>query len=252
MPSARRSATRYRPAAARVGSEGHDEAAGPARRRQRRPLCVERQQHAIQPHREPDARSRLPAEGLREPVVAAPGVDRGCLVRRQRARDPLERRPRVVVETADQSRVEQVGHARLVQSAPNGGEVRRARLAQVIGDRRRGRARSPCRPSTLQSNTRNGFFDRRRPAVLVELVAVRLEVVDEPLAIRGAAVLVADRVQVQDVLAQAALPQEPLPEHDHLDVGRRRPRPRSPRCRTAGTRGTGPPAAVRAGTPIPT
>ena len=62
------------------------------------------------------------------------------------------------------------------------------------------------------------------PAVLVELVDERREVLDERRAVAGPAHVVSYRVQVEREVRHAALAREPVRERDHLDVGRRRRR----------------------------
>ena len=88
----------------RVGAD-HD---GDRRRRirdGRRPLRLEGKQHPVEAEPEPDPRRRPAAEQLDEPVVAAAAADRLLLA--LAALDvELERGPGVVVEAADEARLE--------------------------------------------------------------------------------------------------------------------------------------------------
>ncbi len=112
---------------------------GVARRRRGETLAFHREQYPVQAHREArppaSAGRRAPRRGRRS---GRRRIHRAALFAAEHARDPLERRARVVVESAHQPRVELVRDPGRVQALANRGEVLGARLAQVIGDRRRG------------------------------------------------------------------------------------------------------------------
>jgi hypothetical protein len=101
---------------------------------------------------------------------------------------------------------------------PNRGEVRGARLVEVVGDEW-SREDEVLLPVDLAVEYPNGVRVEALPAVLVELVDVRLEVCDQLLPVRGTAHLVADGVQVEDDVAQAPSAQERVGQLDDLDVG---------------------------------
>src|SRR5204863_9153435 len=85
-----------------------------------------------------DARRRAAAEELDEAVVAAAAPDRLLLAL---ASDDveLERRPRVVIEPANEAGFEPVSNAESVEVRPAAGEMLRAGVALAVGDPRRGR-----------------------------------------------------------------------------------------------------------------
>src|SRR5207248_1581399 len=75
----------------------------------RRRLRLEREEDPVEAEPEADPRRRLAAEELDESVIAAPAAEGGLLAR-DAARVDLEGGPRVVVETADEVRLEAIGH----------------------------------------------------------------------------------------------------------------------------------------------
>ena len=101
-------------------------------------LLLEREQHPVEPEPEPDPRRRLAAEQLDEPVVAAAAAERLLLALAARGVE-LERGPRVVVEAADEARLEPVRDAQRVEVRPDAREVLGAGVAQPVGDPRRAR-----------------------------------------------------------------------------------------------------------------
>ncbi len=72
------------------------------------PFAFQREQHAVEPHGEPDPGRRRAPEGLREAVVSPARVHGAGLVRREHTGDPFERRARVVVESTHHAGVEHV------------------------------------------------------------------------------------------------------------------------------------------------
>ena len=125
---------RHRPLALAESSAIATKASRPGRRL----LLVERQQDPLDPGRPADRRRRRPAELLDQAVVAAAAAD--LRLRPERVADEGEDRPRVVVEAADQGRVDHVVDAGRVEQRPDLGEV----LGVLALQRRRpSSARSP-------------------------------------------------------------------------------------------------------------
>ena len=87
-------------------------------------LLGEREEQPVEADPEPDARRRPAAEQLDQAVVAAAAADRLLLALATRDVE-LERRPRVVVEPADQPGLEPVRDAERVEVRADGREVRR-------------------------------------------------------------------------------------------------------------------------------
>ena len=85
-------------------------------------LVVAREQRAVEPEGEADARRRRPAERLDQPVVAAAAAER-VLGAVERAAGVLERRAQVVVEAAHQPRLDAVRDAERVEPGADGVEV---------------------------------------------------------------------------------------------------------------------------------
>ena len=90
---------------------------------------------AVDAEPEADARQLLAAELGHEAVVATAAAD--ARLRAQAVVHELERRLRVVVEAAHHARVERVAHPQGVEIGAQRGEMRRARVAQVVGHERR-------------------------------------------------------------------------------------------------------------------
>ena len=100
------------------------------------------------------------AEHLGQPVVAAAAADRR--LRAQPVVHELERRPRVVVQAADQLRVVLEGHARggqQLRGPRRGTPCRRPRGGRPSAGRRRA---APAPPARLSSSTRSGLISARR------------------------------------------------------------------------------------------
>ena len=104
-------------------------------------LLVERQQDPLDPRRPADRRRRRPAELLDQAVVAAAAAD--LRLGAERVADEGEDRPRVVVEAADQGRVDLVGDAGGVEQRPDLGEVLGVLALEPLDDRRRARHHPP-------------------------------------------------------------------------------------------------------------
>ena len=113
-----------------VGAD-HDRHQGGLRDR-RRARLVEREDQPVEADPEPDARRGPAAEQLDQAVIASPATD-GLLLALATGDVELERRPRVVVEAADQPGLEPVADLERVEVLADGGEVLRAR--RRTGDR---------------------------------------------------------------------------------------------------------------------
>src|SRR5690606_19463217 len=84
-----------------------------------------------------DRRRIAPAELRDEPVVAPAGADRA--LRSEPIRDPLEDRPRVVVEPADEARIDLERNAGIAQQPLETLEVVARPLVEILAhDRRAG------------------------------------------------------------------------------------------------------------------
>ena len=146
---------RHRPLAAGPSSAIATKASRPAASL----LLVERQQDPLDPGRPADRRRRRPAELLDQAVVAAAAAD--LRLGAERVADEGEDRPRVVVEAADQGRVDLVGDPGRVEQRPHLGEV----LGVLALERaRRSSARSPSPPrvpSSSESKARSGLMSIR-------------------------------------------------------------------------------------------
>ena len=183
-------------------------------------LELEREHEPLDAGAEADARRRRPADLLDEIVVAAAAADRRRLRALVRA-DELERRARVVVEPADERRVERVPRRRRRRGSRAPREVLRACVAERLADLRRILRAPRARRSFFTSKTRSGLVARFCARVLVEHVCVRVEPRVQLLDVRGPAVAVADRVQPQLVLASRRAVRAARVELDHLGVDRR-------------------------------
>ena len=155
-----------------------------------------RRGHALDAGGPADARGRVAADLLDQVVVAPAGADRG-LRRLEALVHELEHRARVVVEPAHERRHEHVLDAVGIEEGPHLGEVLlagRRRATRRSSAPRRARAATA---SFFVSKTRSGLTSRAPARVLVELVAALGEEGLQPLDVRGAALAVADGVQLQ-------------------------------------------------------
>ena len=90
------------------------------------PVSVRARIEPVEPDPEPDPGRRPPAEQLDQAVVPPAAADR-LLLALAPGDVELERRPRVVVEAADEAGLEPVRHAERVEVGPDAGEVLGAR-----------------------------------------------------------------------------------------------------------------------------
>ena len=95
----------------------------------------EREDDAVEPEREADARRRLAAQQLDQAVIAAAAAERRLLALDALAVE-LERGPRVVVEAAHEPWRQPVGDAQRVEVGAGRPRSGRAGVAQVVGDGR--------------------------------------------------------------------------------------------------------------------
>jgi hypothetical protein len=182
---------------------------------------VERQEEPLEARAEADARGRRPAELLDQAVVATTARNRA---RRAFLRaDELPGRARVVVEAADEGRHELVPDAIAVEQRADGGEVLAAVVAQPIADLRRlleHRADGRRLGGEIVERAQRAAC-RLLARVVVEVALVLGEPAAQLLEIRGAARSVADRVELEAVLADAEVPEQRVVEVDDLGVDRR-------------------------------
>ena len=219
-PAARRSRTRSR---ARARPASPTPTTNDDQRRllgRRDPLLLERQQHPLEAHPEPDPRDVRPAEHLGQPVVPAAAEQRRVL-RREVGAHELERGPRVVVEPAHERRRRRPAIPASFRPAWTPLEVLAARVAEAVGDPRR--------------------LGRDRPARLVLAVEDAQRVVLEPIAVLvGEPVAVLAEVRpasssryagrhasspieftCSSIRREPQLAEERVADGDHLDVGAR-------------------------------
>ena len=161
------------------------------------PCSIERSTMRSIPLANPTRRRRRAADLLDQIVVAAAPAERG--LRPERLAHELEGRARVVVEPAHEGRRQPVLDPVGVEVPADAGEVRLALLAQRLADLRRLRQRLLHAPGfwARLSNTRSGLVSPLGARLLVELVGVLVEPGVQLLEVRGAAVPVADRVQLE-------------------------------------------------------
>ena len=101
------------------------------------PFVVAGDQRAVETDGEADARRRRSAERLDQSVVAAAAAER-VLGAVERAAGVLERRTQVVVEPADEPRLDPVRDAERVEAGAHDLEVRCRVVAPEVGERRCG------------------------------------------------------------------------------------------------------------------
>jgi hypothetical protein len=88
----------------------------------------------------------------------------------------------------------------------------------VVHDRRSGKHEVlPAVDLAVEDAER--ILPESRAAILVQLIEVRLEIADQLLAVRRAALRIPDRVQAQRVGPEPSFPSEPLAQRQDLDVG---------------------------------
>ena len=192
---------------------GVDEHVDPRLRR----VEIEREEQPLDPGPEPDRGGRRAAYLLDDVVVAAAAADRA--LGSDRLVHELEGRARVVVEPAHERRLELVADAVRVEVAAHGVEVLAARVAQRLADLGRvGERRLHVRVLHVEDT------QRRRRSLLarlgVQLVLVLVEPGVQALEVGGAALAVADRVELEAVAGRAEPAQELVVELDDLGVER--------------------------------
>ena len=146
---------RHRPLAAGPASAIATKASRPAASL----LLVQRQQDPLDPGRPADRRRRRPAELLDQAVVAAAAAD--LRLGAERVADEGEDRARVVVEAADQGRVDLVGDRRPRRAAPaprrSARRPRPRARSTIVG----ALAITPRVPSSSESKARSGLMSIR-------------------------------------------------------------------------------------------
>ena len=181
-------------------------------------LLLQRENEAIDAARDSDRRRRRAADLLDQVVVATAAGQRE--LRAERIGHELERRARVVVEPADEGRHEPVLDPVGVQVAADRVEVRLALVAQRLADLRSLRERALDLLRLLGQVVEHAQRARLalRERVLVEFPRVLVEPGIQLLEIRGPAVSVADRVQLEPGASDPEASQELVEELDHLRI----------------------------------
>ena len=190
----------------------------------------------------------LAAQLLGEVVVPPTAADRRLGA--DRLVDELERRPRVVVETADERRHEAVGDAERVEIAAHRLEVLLTGGAQRLADRRRiGEQRRERLVLRVEHPQRRGRSLLAR--LVVEVALVLVEPALQPLEVGRPALSVADRVELELVARRRSAAR--AGRRTARSARRRSPdrRSRWPRPRAASARGSGRAAAPRSATSAP-
>src|SRR5579863_162911 len=169
-------------------------------------------------HREPDSRRRLTAELSDEPIVAAAGAY--GILRSKCVGDPLEDRAAVVVQAADQPRVDAIADTDRVERGAERSEVLARLRIQMIGEERRAR-NDRAHFGILAVQDAQRIAVEAPPAVAVQRALVRLEVADQLLAVDAPRLRRAEGVDLQPYPLDAEPPPEPRREGDQLriDVG---------------------------------
>ena len=180
--------------------------------------ALEREQEPLDPGAEADAGRVRAAERLGQAVIAAAARERG--LRAALRADELPGRPGVVVEAPHQRRHELVTDAGGVEVVTDLGEVLTAGVTERVADRRR------LPEDLLRLRRLGGDVVERAERVaggllarrLVEPGRVLLEPGNEALEVGGPAGGVADRVQLEPVLADAEPTKERVEQVNHLRV----------------------------------
>ena len=205
-----------------VGSVRADEEdVDPLVLRQRRACVLERDQEALDARAEADAGGVRPTQLLGEAVVAA-AAGEGRL-RSALGAEELPGRARVVVEPAYERRHELVPDAERVEVATHLREVLAARFAERVADRRR-LAQDLLHGRRLRGDVveRAQRITRRLLAcAVVEVAGVLLEPGPQAFEVRGPALGVADRVELETVLVDPEPTEERVVQLDHLGVAGR-------------------------------
>ena len=206
--------------ARRAASGGVDhEGVEPLLRRRKGALGVARQQDAFDAHAEPDPGRGRSAQGLGQPVVAPASAHR-VLGRLQGLGRELEGGARVVVQPPHQAQLDGRGDAHRVQPFLHPVEVRLALVAQVVQLPGRLGRHLPARLALAVQHPQ-GVGRVRAPVLVAQLPRPPLQVLQQQLAIRGAAGAVAHGVQQQAHPAKAeGAVQAPGQVDDlHVEVG---------------------------------
>ena len=159
-------AGRWRHAAATTVSSGSaptTTASGPGSTCVGAPLLRQDQRDPVQPEPEPDPGRRLAAQELDQPVVAATAADR-LLLALATGHVVLERRPRVVVEAADEPWLDAPRDADRGQVRLDGLEVR-AHASHSRSVIRGAAALSSVIAGSLESSSRSALRSRRSRSV---------------------------------------------------------------------------------------
>jgi len=191
------------------------------RRRGRYLPGAHRQGDALHAGPEADAGRRRPAELFDEAVVASSAAD--AALGAEQVGAELERRPRVVVEAADEAEVELGVEAHATQQVEHGVEVGPAVRTEVVADARRLVEHRAARLDLAVERAQRVQLEALA-TVATKLGLAAAQVVAEPADVGGPAGRVAHAVDRQAQAADAELREE-LGEHgDDLGVDLRRRR----------------------------
>ena len=155
-------------------------------------LRLHRDDYALDARGEADARDVRAADGLREVVVASAAAD--CVLRAEVARLDFIGGLRVVVEAAHEALVENDRRAYLVEAAAELREVILAFVAEVFHDRGRALGDFLAYRALAVEDAQRVSVEAALAGV-AELVVARAQVALERLAVDGAALGAADRVE---------------------------------------------------------
>src|SRR5690606_12795592 len=162
-----------------------------------------------------DGRRLAPAELRDEPVVPPSGADRA--LRAEPVRDPLEYRPRVVIEPAHEPRLDLELDAGIAEQRLQPFEMLPRPVVEIFGDDRR-ILDEFLHFLILAIENAHRIALEAPAAVRVELLLASREIADQDLLVRGAGLRRADRVQKQLRVPDAELAPQPRREQDQLRI----------------------------------
>ena len=166
-------------------------------------------------HRKADRRRGIATE-LRDQAVVTTARAHGIL-RTERVGDPLEHGARVVVETADQPRVDCVRNADRIEQSAKAFEVRTRRLVEIVGEQwSTGDQRLHCRVLAVEDAQRVTL----EPAltVSIERVVMCAKVLGQPRPIFATRLRSTERVELQAHAADAQAAPERRRECDEFRI----------------------------------
>ena len=181
----------------------------------RAPSRLHERHQALHAHRKTDRGRRVTPQLRDQAVVAAAGAY-GILCTGGRG-DPLEHRAVVVIEAAHQARVDLVAHAHAAQQATERIEVCVGLRIQMLGEQRRA-ANHLLHFRVLAVQDPQRVAGEAPFAVGVEPRCMRTQVLQQPRAIRAAAVRRAEGIDLQPQARDPQTPPQPRAERDELRI----------------------------------